>query len=441
MTGPVTNHDDTTLQISPPATASPSSEPSPPARPVANRAATPLGLFLDSSGFSRPSTSTKGPTIAGGAGAGMGPTGHRADLSPAGTPDLAAVSPGPAHTSAVAGVVDSVPCADQEQQQKRPDPSLETIVSSDPASGSEFGSGSGFALPTSPSTLGSSLHSVHSPSAPARPHPIRAPSPADPRDSVSQMTKSTPPPDRDAELGSSAELVDERPLRTASVRADTRMVHPKPIARPPAMSHGVPDKLIRSGSAAGNIAQLEATAERLSMTSSIDDAIRDLHGELKRSDSRRSAKLALATMASVDENTTSPASQLTRHLSSTSSIVSTNNAARHGGYSPAGFVLSPNTSLTSRLRSGSGNSSGRQDATHETILSRHGPGKSSVRSVRSTKLSLAEISESEPISLNQKAFDEADAAPPLEEQSAESLQLPEETIVGYVRHRCVSSAA
>lgn len=448
MTGPVTtNHDDTILHIPPPATTSPSSEPSPPARPVANRAATPLGLFLDSSGFSKPS-STKGPTTAGGAGAGMGPTGHRADLSPAETPDLklAAVSPAPAHTSAVAGVVDSVPCAAQEQQQKRPDPSVEAveaiIVSPGPASGSEFGScfgsgsGSGFALQSSMSpstTLGSSVHSghsVHSPSAPARPHPIQAPSPADPRDSASQMTKSTSPPDRDAELTSSADLVDARPLRTASVRADTRMVHPKPIARPPALSHGVPDKLIRSGSAAGNIAQLEATAERLSMTSSIDDAIRDLHGELKRSDSRRSAKLALATMASVDENTTSPASQLTRHLSTTSSIVSTNNAARHGGYSPAGFVLSPNTSLTSRLRSGSGNSSGRQDATHDAILSRHGPGKSSVRSVRSTKLSLAEISESEPISLNQKAFDEADAAPPLEEQSAESLQLPEETIVG-----------
>lgn len=344
----------------------------------------------------------------------MVPSGHGDDpfasMSPAKTPDLAAVSPAPVHTDGVAGVVDSVPCADQEQQQqhKSQDPSITTYFNS--GSASAFGS------------------SIHSPSARTRLHPIQAPAAADAHDPVSQMTKSMPPPDHDAELGSPIELSDARPLRTASVRADTKIVHPKPIAHPPAMSHTIPDKLIRSGSAAGNIAQLEATAERLSMTSSIDDAIRDLHGELKRSDSRRSAKLALSTMASVDENTTSPSSQLGRHLATASSIVSTNIAARNGGYSPAGFVMSPNTSLTSRLRSESTNSAGRPDATLDTILSRHGPGKSSVRSVRSTKLSLAEISESEPISLNQQAFEEADAAPPLDEQSAESLQLPEDTI-------------
>ncbi|KHN97724.1 uncharacterized protein MAM_04113 [Metarhizium album ARSEF 1941] len=447
-----TNHGDPILPVSPPATAR---SPTPPPRPVADRAATPLGLVVDGdgSGLSR-RESTEAPRRVGGAG--MARTGQRAanpfsvhvPLSPAETPDLLFVSPAPVHADGdgVAGIVDSVPCAVQEQQQRRPDPSIATILKNSSPASSGCGCGSvpvpvpvsgvcavaGSALASQSSSAASSLaSSLHSPSAPTtRPHPIQAQAsaPDDPGDPASQITTSTPPPDHDAKRGSPVQLVDARPLRTASVRADTRILHPKPIARSSPMSHGIPDNGIRSGSAAGNIAQLEATAERLSMTSSIDGAIRDLLGELKRSDSRRSAKLALAAMASVDEKTPSLAPQLVRHLSTTSSIVSTNIAARHGGYSPAGFVLSPNTSLTSRLRSGSGNSSARPDAAHDAILSRHGPGKSSVRSVRSTRMSLAEISESEPISLNQKAFDEADAAPPLEEKSAESLRLRDETV-------------
>ncbi|KAG6201096.1 hypothetical protein E4U10_000664 [Claviceps purpurea] len=224
---------------------------------------------------------------------------------------------------------------------------------------------------------------------------------------------------------------DCRPLRTASVRADTSIAHPRPLAYPMVLpSHSMihPHAHPRSPSIAGSIAQLEATAERLSMTSSIDDAIRDLHTELKRSDSRRSARLALSTMASVDENSASSPPLASRRLSTRASIVSINSAARYGGYSPAGFVMSPTTSLTGRLRSsGSANSISRGDITFDSILSRHGTAKSSVRSARSGKLSLAEISESDPVSLTQQAFDEADAAPPLEHQSAEALQLTRDT--------------
>lgn len=57
------------------------------------------------------------------------------------------------------------------------------------------------------------------------------------------------------------------------------------------------------------------------------------------------------------------------------------------------------------------------EAESAPVLSRHGPGKSSVRSVRSAKMSLADISELEPISLTQTVLDEADNAPPLEIQS------------------------
>lgn len=333
---------------------------------------------------------------------------------PAASDPFATTSPAPIRADGIADVVvvaDSDPgaCRERDMETKRqrnPHPTITDFISS-----------------------GSALHS---PDARARHQQHEAPVVADAQIPVGQMTKSTPIPDHDT--GFSSLLSDEaRPLRTASVRADTTIVQPipkpLPIAHPSASSHTTPDKLIRSSSAAGNIAQLEATAERLSMTSSIDDAIRDLHGELKRSDSRRSARLALATMASVDENVTSPPGHLGRHISTGASIVSTNNAARQGGYSPAGFVMSPNTSLTSRLRSGSANSAGRTDATLDSILSRHGPGNSSVRSVRSSKLSLAEISESDPVSLTREAFDEADAAPPLEEQSAGDLQLAQGTTI------------
>ncbi|KAK7920930.1 hypothetical protein PG985_008952 [Apiospora marii] len=198
-------------------------------------------------------------------------------------------------------------------------------------------------------------------------------------------------------------IVKPKPLlRTASTKS-TSLVHPSPTSRS------------RASSYASNIAQLEATAEKLSMTSSIDDAIRDLHGELKRSDSRRSSILAasVATSAAApipDNSTTAP---LSRQVSIASSILETNNAARHGGYSPAGYVMSPNNSLlsnsTSWLRSGSVS---RMDPSEvePAPLARSGPGKTSMRSVRSTSKppALTGIAELEPTTLTAAAMDAAD---------------------------------
>ncbi|KAF5026879.1 hypothetical protein F66182_1018 [Fusarium sp. NRRL 66182] len=225
-------------------------------------------------------------------------------------------------------------------------------------------------------------------------------------------------------------------LRVGTVQLDTNFAKPRPslIIRTapdsPSLNirHPTPNitSPARAGAYVGNIAQLEATAERLSMTSSIDDAIRDLHTELKRSDSRRSSILAASLKASgsFDDYPSNPGSvteQLRRHPSIASSIVSTNNAARHGGYSPGGYVLSPTHSFTGRRRSGSKNSAGRPDFDLDSVLSRHGPGKASVRSVRSTKVSLAEISESEPIALTQKVLDMADKTPPKNPESGSLL--------------------
>lgn len=226
-------------------------------------------------------------------------------------------------------------------------------------------------------------------------------------------------------------------IRTASGRSRLR--------------HPTPDINARSGSYTSNIAALEATAERFSMTSSIDDAIREAHNELKRSDSRRSSILA-ASVRSGDNGTDSPVGLLpSLSIGQQSSIVGLNNAARTGGYSPGGFIMSPAQSITGRLRSASKGSSAlsRANSTRskpETLdgeafpnlsgsmmssISRNGPGMGSVRSMRSVRsmhsvhsahsvhsiqsnrsgppLSLAEIAEMEPPSaLTRAAMDEAD---------------------------------
>ncbi|KAL2753508.1 hypothetical protein ACRALDRAFT_1065213 [Sodiomyces alcalophilus JCM 7366] len=253
---------------------------------------------------------------------------------------------------------------------------------------------------------------------------------------------SSPPTSLIEQLQESLQQSSALPSASANATTDTssdlahRPHRPQPIVRTTSDSaeltvcHPVPDLHTRSAAYVGNIAALEKTAERLSMTSSIEDAIRDLHCELKRSDSRRSSILAAAVNASAntkanaasatsDEpsspaNTSNPA--LVRHMSSASNIVEVNSAARHGGYSPAGYIMSPSHSLTSRLRSGSKNSTGRPDFDVENFMSRQGPGKSSTRSARSAKPSLAEIAESEPIALTQELMAEADRSSWHEEQ-------------------------
>ncbi|KAK9779363.1 hypothetical protein SCAR479_03845 [Seiridium cardinale] len=201
------------------------------------------------------------------------------------------------------------------------------------------------------------------------------------------------------------------PIEGSTDSQHTTIVKPKPILRTAStkrvnLIHPSPTVRSRSSSHASNIAQLEATAEKLSMTSSIEDAIRDLHEEQKRSDSRRSSILAASTGFGPDYKESFP---FTRQVSGASSILETNNAARHGGYSPAGYVMSPNNSLLStpsRLRSASHS---RSDPDSGESLTRNGPGKSSTRSAKSTtKPSLTDIAEMEPTGLTLAAMDEAD---------------------------------
>lgn len=214
----------------------------------------------------------------------------------------------------------------------------------------------------------------------------------------------------------------------------TGLVKPQPIIRTAStksvsLRHPAPD-ITLPNSRASSIAHLEATAERLSMTSSIEDAIRDLHDEQKRIDSRRSSILA-ASVASSSEGLEPPHS-FSRQVSGTSSILEINTAARQGGYSPAAYVMSPASSLrstTSRLRSGSTGlykTTTLEDMEEATSpLSRHGPGKDSVRSIRSGSkpAMLTNIAELEPTALTQEAMDAADKLPELELEDDSTLRI------------------
>ncbi|KAK0642939.1 hypothetical protein B0T16DRAFT_354242 [Cercophora newfieldiana] len=214
-------------------------------------------------------------------------------------------------------------------------------------------------------------------------------------------------------------------VRTSSA-ASLNLKHPTPD----------PNKRSRSGACLGNIAALEATAERLSMTSSIEAAIREEHEELKRSDSRRSSILRANSASrdrkiSVSDAGSVRGQALLSAISRQSSIVELNTAARLGGYSPAGYVMSPHPSLSGapgRLRSGSKTGSievppvpehtdfAGPSALSEDVgngedfpfLSRHGAGKVSTRSTRSNLSYVQSAGIDEPTGLNKEAFDEAD---------------------------------
>ncbi|KAI1780250.1 hypothetical protein F4818DRAFT_419 [Hypoxylon cercidicola] len=246
-------------------------------------------------------------------------------------------------------------------------------------------------------------------------------------DNLSSRNAGTHPPSPNATGGS---IAGESKVKESSSRHQPVLVKPIPIVRAAStksvsLRHPTPDSNTRSSSHVTNIAQLEATAEKLSMTSSIEDAIRDLHEEQKRNDSRRSSILA-ASIGSIPEDNEPASFLIPKPLSTASSILETNNAARYGGYSPAGFIMSPNPSLLSnptRLRSGSGTLSAAESEVGG-VMSRHGPGKSSVRSVRSaSKPTLTDIAEMEPTTLTPAAMDAADRL--AEEPEEEALQIPQ----------------
>jgi hypothetical protein len=132
---------------------------------------------------------------------------------------------------------------------------------------------------------------------------------------------------------------------------ESRSVSPRPAlirsasGRTIDLCHPSPSLHSLQGGFSTNVARLEDSAERLSMTSNMGESIRRLSVELKKNDSRRSSMVMIET-AGLDN--------LARQGSS-NSIVEMNSAARSGGYSPGGFMMSPRSSISmsSRGRSAS----------------------------------------------------------------------------------------
>ncbi|KAK4445176.1 hypothetical protein QBC34DRAFT_166084 [Podospora aff. communis PSN243] len=312
---------------------------------------------------------------------------------------------------------------------------------------------------------------AHAPKAAATPAANLQPQTAEDNDAACPQRPSEPSPSSSSSTSDCAKPSDSSPGTVESppptVTARTTLVRPTPVNSPPPtpllavppepaepsivrtssaaslnLKHPTPDpnKRSRSGACLGNIAALEATAERLSMTSSIEEAIREEHEELKRSDSRRSSLLRANSNASGGRDrkisisdSGSVRGPLLAAISRQSSIVDLNTAARLGGYSPAGYVMSPHPSLSgasARLRSGSKTGSievppvpedtDSADASELSqdvgngedfpFLSRHGAGKMSTRSTRSNLSYVQNAVLDEPIGLTKEAFDEADRA-------------------------------
>ena len=113
------------------------------------------------------------------------------------------------------------------------------------------------------------------------------------------------------------------------------------------MRHPTPDLQSLQGAYVSNVERLEQSAERLSLSSDIGEEIRKIKLEQRRSESRRSSMQCWQTAEG------SSSSSFHRQLSygqgsyASHSIIDTNNVARSGGFSPAGYYASPRGSVRS----------------------------------------------------------------------------------------------
>ena len=126
------------------------------------------------------------------------------------------------------------------------------------------------------------------------------------------------------------------------------MHRPRTVSREGSvLRHPTPDLQAIQGAYIGNIERLEQSAERLSLSSNIGEELRKMRVEQRESSSRRSSIL------DAPNQEREAALPLQRQFSyeygshASSSIVGTNNLARNGGFSPAGYYASPRHSIRS----------------------------------------------------------------------------------------------
>lgn len=123
------------------------------------------------------------------------------------------------------------------------------------------------------------------------------------------------------------------PMRTAS------------ISRHLPLNHPTPDLQALQGALVKNVERLEESAERLSMTSSLEDELHKMRQDQKRIERQSSAPGTL-------DHVLRPVPQRQYSAGSWSnSIIGVNQAARTGGYSPSGYITSPTGSIRSNPRS------------------------------------------------------------------------------------------
>lgn len=145
---------------------------------------------------------------------------------------------------------------------------------------------------------------------------------------------------------SSPDLVPQTPMR--SEPRSNEGSGPLPLRHP------TPDLQSLQGAYVKNVERLEQSAERLSMSSDIGEELRKLKIEQRRPESRRSSILG-----QIGERYVLPSGgrQASHSYGShaSGSIVSTNNFARLGGFSPTAYFPSPRGSIRSATMSHSSN--------------------------------------------------------------------------------------
>lgn len=124
------------------------------------------------------------------------------------------------------------------------------------------------------------------------------------------------------------------PMRTASISRNLPLNHP------------TPDLHTLQGALVKNVERLEESAERLSMTSSLEDELHKMRLDQKRIERQSSAPATLDhVLKAIPQRQFSTGSW-------SNSILGVNQAARTGGYSPSGYITSPTGSIHSNPWSG-----------------------------------------------------------------------------------------
>lgn len=145
---------------------------------------------------------------------------------------------------------------------------------------------------------------------------------------------------------SSPDLVPQSPMRSEPRSSEG--------SGPLPLRHPTPDLQSLQGAYVKNVERLEQSAERLSMSSDIGEELRKLRIEQRRSESRRSSILD-----QIGEHYVLPSGgrQASHSYGShaSGSIVSINNVARLGGFSPTAYFPSPRGSIRSATMSHSSN--------------------------------------------------------------------------------------